>query len=181
MSEYFARASSNDNVCNRCVSTLCTSERNGPNLSTYKPLYISRRYQRPLTLLLRFKVMLSLETFLHFNHFVVVFPCCPFIQSIWRSFAKNGHQRLLFKRQVGHGQTVPRFCRFVSVHKQNEKLSLNIECHEFYKLHYGQPAVLLYDTWQPPIACSRAGRAGQFIVSCFLRPNPSHSVVVGQV
>jgi len=89
----------------------------------------------------------------------------------------------LFKRQVGHGQTVPRFCRFVSVHKQNEKLSLNIECHEFYKLHYGQPAVLLYDTWQPPIACSRAGRAGQFIMSraCFLHPNPSHTVVVGHV
>jgi len=69
----------------------------------------------------------------------------------------------------------------VSVHKQAQKLALNIECHKFYNLHSREPAVLLYDTCQPPIACSRAGRAGQLIVSCFLHSNPSHIVVVGHV
>ena len=122
---------------------------------------------------------MTLKAFLHSDHFVFVFPSCHFIQGIWRSFTKNGHPRLLFQRQIGHDQT--KFCRFVSVHKQTQKLALNIECHEFYKLHSRQSAVLLYDIWQPLIACSRAGRAGLFIVPCFLHPNPSHNVVVGQM
>ena len=154
---------------------------NGPNPATYKPLYISRRYQRPLTLLLRFKAMLTLQTFLYFDHFVYMFPCRLFVQGIWRSFTKNGHLWLLSQRQIGHDQTVPRFYLFVSVHKQTEKLAFNFERHQFYKLHSRQPAVLLYDIWQPLIACSRAGRAGLFIVPCFLHPNPSHNVVVGQM
>jgi len=47
--------------------------RNGPNLATYKPVYISRRYQLPLTLLFRFKAILTLKTFLYFDHFVLEF------------------------------------------------------------------------------------------------------------
>ena len=47
--------------------------RNGPNLATYIPVYTSRRYQLPLTLLLRFKAILTLKTFLYFDHFVLEF------------------------------------------------------------------------------------------------------------
>jgi len=175
MSEYFACASSNDNAWSRCFSNLRTiwrvsHPRNGPNLATYKPVYLSRRCKHPLTLLLRFKAMLTLETFLYFDQFILMFPCRLFVQGIQRSFAKNGHPRLLSQCQICHDQTVPRFsgCPFVSVHKQTEKLALNIECHKFYKLHSRQPVVLQYDTWQPLITCSRAGREGLFIVPYFL-------------
>ena len=73
--------------CNLCIFRLCLVERqcvkslllhlthiwrvphprNGPSLATYEPVYISRRYQRPLALLLRFKSMLTLQTFLYFS------------------------------------------------------------------------------------------------------------------
>ena len=159
----------------------CPPPSQSPIFCHLQALYICRRFQRPLTLLLRFKAMLTLKAFLHYYHFVFVLLSCNFIQGIWRSFTKNCHSRLLFQRQIGHNQTVPRFCRFVSVHKQTQKLTLTIECHDFYKLHSRQPAVLLYDTWQPLNAGSRTGRACQLIVSCFLYPNPSHIVVVCHV
>jgi len=69
-----------------------------------QPLYICRRFQRPLTLLLsdlRFKAMLTLKAFLYVYQFVFVFRSCHFMQGIWRSFTKNCHPRLLFQRQIG--------------------------------------------------------------------------------
>ena len=162
------------------MARICRGRLSIGNLQGHTPLRICRRVQRPLTLLLRFKAMLTLKAFLDSYHFVFVFLSCLFIQGIWRSFTKNCQPRL-FQRQIGHDQTVPRFCRFVSVHKQTQEFDLNIKCHELYKLHSCQPAVLLYDTWQPLNAGRRTGRAWLLIVSCFLYPNPSHIVVVCHV
>jgi len=110
-----------------------------------------------------------------------MFPCRLFVQGTTRSFAEYGHPELLSQCQIRYDPSVPRFCPFVSLHKQTEKLALNIVCYEFYKLHSRQPLVKQDDTWQPLIACSKSGRAGLLIWPYFLHPNPAHNVVVGQI
>jgi len=107
MSEYFARALSNDNVC--IVAFLPYTPPRCPlpsqchkSCHSYKPLYISRRYWRPMTLLVRFKAMLRLETFLHFDHFVSRSLVAFLSKGFGGAFAKNGHPRLLSQRQIGH-------------------------------------------------------------------------------
>jgi len=170
MSKYFARASSNDNVCNRCISTLRTCKVS-PTLAMAQIL--------PLT-----NPSTSVRgTSTYWQSSWDSKPCWAWRHSFTLTISSSCSLVAFLSKGFGKAfdQTLPRFCRFVSVHKQTEKLALNIECHEFYKLYPRQPAVLLYDTWQPLIACNRAGRAGQFIVSCFLHPNPSHGLVVGQV
>ena len=106
ISDYFARASSNNNKSNRCFFTLRTSEVSPTTLAIAQILQLTNpstfvEFQHPLTLLLRFKAMLTLKAFLHSYHFVFVFLNCTFIQGIWRSFTKNCHPRLLFQRQIG--------------------------------------------------------------------------------
>ena len=123
----------------------------------------------------------TLQTFLYFYHFVLMFPCRLFVQGTLWSFAKYSHPGLSSQHQIHYDPSVLKFCLFVSVHRQTEKLAFIIECDEFYKLHFCQPPVKQDDTWQPLIACRRGGRAGLLIWPHFLHPNPAHNVVVDQI
>ena len=75
-----------------------------------------------------------------------MFPYCLLVQGTRRSFAKYGHPRLLLQRQIRYNQSVPKFCPFVSMHKQPENLALIIEYHVFYTLYSRQPSVKQDDT-----------------------------------
>jgi len=110
-----------------------------------------------------------------------MFPCRLFVQGIWRSFAKNGHPRLLSQRKIGHCPEILPFCI---------RAQTDWETRSQHWMSWILPIALppasctavSSDPWQPLIVCSRAGRAGLFIVPCFLHPTKqSHSVFVGQM
>jgi len=119
-----------------------------------------------MALFLRFRSMLTLQAFLYVLYFFRIFPCRLFR---W-SFAIYGHPGLL-SRQIRYNQIVPRFCPFESVHKQAEKFALNIEYHEFDKLHSIQPHVQQDDTRQP----QTDGQAGSPIYPWVLAPPTHHT------
>ena len=108
-------------------------------------------------------------------------PLSPFCPRDYAELCRIWAPRIVVTMPDSLRPKCPKILPVCILHKQTEKLALNIVCYEFYKLHSRQPLVKQDDTWQPLIACSKSGRAGLLIWPYFLHPNPAHNVVVGQI